>query len=266
MKRATQAELAIGPRGVVVATRAVQVEDPPEAKRWLAGDRYARGVAHLAEELAEVLRAGQPDVAVLESPAGAQDYRAATSIALSFGTLRSSLWWARIPVVIVTADHAKKAASGDSSAEKPAVEAAMRRRWATPGLWGEGEPKRTKLQREAIADALAVATAGLTHATVRALLQERVSVRVLGVDGSYRCTGLAVLELRGAGREPEFEMPAGALEVGERVGAAVAAARRADSPAARAALESALLPAEALSAPQSSYASVASRGRGEWTW
>lgn len=107
-----------------------------------------------------------PRVVALEAPAGAQSATAAKALALAYGTIRTTLRMVGVTPVMIQAHHAKKAATGSASASKDEVEVAMRARYAWP------EAKRTKPEAEAIADALAVASAALAEPMVRSRIEE----------------------------------------------------------------------------------------------
>lgn len=113
-----------------------------------------------------LVRTPSPRVVALEAPAGAQSATAAKALALAYGTIRTTLRMVGVTPVMVQAHHAKKAATGLASATKDEVEAAMRKAYAWPSA------KHTKPEAEAIADALAVATAALAEPTVRSRVEE----------------------------------------------------------------------------------------------
>lgn len=111
-----------------------------------------------------LVRTPGPRLVAMEAPAGAQSATAAKALALAYATVRTTLRMMGIAPLVVQAHHAKKAATGSASATKEDVERAMRQAYTWP------DAKRSKPEAEAIADALAVATAALNEPTARAFV------------------------------------------------------------------------------------------------
>lgn len=97
-----------------------------------------------------------------EAPSGSQDARAAKALGMAYAIVRSVLFTCGIEFEVITARDAKKALVGVPDASKDEVVARATTLYgdavASHMVCGKAK-KRTKIEREAIADALAIVTA-----------------------------------------------------------------------------------------------------------
>lgn len=132
-------------------------------------DQDGTRVDALADELRRMLSIGGPvDVVAVEAPAGAQHAAAAKALGLAYGCVRGVLRAFDRTPIMVQAHHAKAAATGSKAATKKEVVDAMAIRWPRSERWSTCG----RIEREAVADALAVACAAMLEPTVQAMIRK----------------------------------------------------------------------------------------------
>jgi Holliday junction resolvasome RuvABC endonuclease subunit len=146
----------------VLDTSVVRTKPDQKSRHLYQADQDGERVDAIARELLDLLRRYQVQAVACEAPAGSQHAGAAKALALVYGAIRGVLVAQGISPIMVQAHHAKKAAAGTVGASKDEVLHAMRARFSLA-------LKGPKADREARADALAVACAALSEPSVQAL-------------------------------------------------------------------------------------------------
>lgn len=149
-------------RDAILEQCCVVTKPDHRARHLYQADEDGARVDSIALELLAVLDRWAPDVVALEAPAGAQSSTAAKALGLAYGVCRGVLRAKGLVPLVIQAHHAKRAVTGHDTATKDEVVSAVSDRWT----W---TPPTTKRDREAIADALAVATAALEEPAIAAL-------------------------------------------------------------------------------------------------
>jgi len=153
----------------VKATRCIRTKPDPKAKHLYKADQDGLRIDEVSIGIEGMLVSlPRPMLVAIEAPAGSQSVSAAKAMAQAYAVARTTCRMMGVSPIVVQAHHAKKAATGVSGSSKEDVEAAMRKRWA----WEPTE--RAQVAIEAIADALAIATAALDEPTVRAMMSSSV--------------------------------------------------------------------------------------------
>jgi Holliday junction resolvasome RuvABC endonuclease subunit len=151
-----------------VEAACIRTKPDPKAKHLYKADQDGMRIDEVSIGIEGVLvRQPRPLLVAVEAPAGSQSVSAAKAMAQAYAVARTTCRMLGLAPIVVQAHHAKKAATGSASATKDEVERAMCLRWA----WTPTE--RAQVAIEAIADALAVATAALDEPTVRAMTAAR---------------------------------------------------------------------------------------------
>ncbi len=153
---------ARGDLEVVLALDFVATKPDAKARHVYQADKDGARVDDIVRKLLGLLDRHTPDLVACEAPAGSQHAASAKALALAYGAIRGALAARGITPIMVQAHHAKKAATGDRSATKDAVIAAMTARFGV-------EVDGSKVRREAIADALSVACAAFEEPSVQAM-------------------------------------------------------------------------------------------------
>lgn len=139
----------------VLEARCVRTKPDHRKRHLYQADQDGERVDAIARALRELLVAHHPDVIACEAPAGSRRAVSAKALGLAYGCVRGVLVGVNAPMpIMVQAHEARVAATSSKAASKRDVVAAMRARYGVP-LDGP------RVEREAIADALAVATAAL---------------------------------------------------------------------------------------------------------
>lgn len=136
-----------------------------KSKHVYQADQDGLRVDALVDVLLGMLEMHRPDVVAVEAPAGSQHAVSAKALGLVYGAIRGALKARGMTPIMVQAHHAKAAATGNASASKGEVIAAMRARFIEADIEG------SKPRQEAIADALSVACGALLEPTVQALVR-----------------------------------------------------------------------------------------------
>lgn len=121
-------------------------------------DRIARELISVINCAKNDLGPGEPLRVACEAPSGSQDARAAKAMGMAYAVVRSVFYACGIEFEVITARDAKKAFVGVPDASKDEVVARATDLYGV-SVTHVGKKKRTKVEREAISDALAIVAA-----------------------------------------------------------------------------------------------------------
>lgn len=149
-------------------TECVLTEATPDKLRKRLGVSKAEDdgerIDKIARELISVINLAknergpsEPILFACEAPSGSQDARAAKALGMAYAVVRSVFYACGIEFEVITARDAKKALVGVPDASKDEVVTRATDLYGV-AVTHVGKKKRTKVEREAISDALAIVT------------------------------------------------------------------------------------------------------------
>ena len=121
-------------------------------------DKIARELISVINLAKNDLGPGEPLRVACEAPSGSQDARAAKALGMAYAVVRSVFYACGTEFEVITARDAKKALVGVPDASKDEVVARATDLYGV-AVTHVGKKKRTKVEREAISDALAIVAA-----------------------------------------------------------------------------------------------------------